>query len=396
MNPRLLFVDDEPRILDSLRNLLRKQRRRWDMTFALGGEEAIGLLEREPFDVVISDMRMPRMDGVQVLSTSKERQPGAMRIILSGFSGEDAAIRAVPLAHQFLSKPCDGETLLAVVERALKERASPRHARALAIVGGVHQLSSPPSTFLELQLVVADLMTGAKEVSAVLERDPGMCAKALQLANSAFFGIPHRVVRVDSAVSCLGIGTIRALVVASEAFSSAPPSSAPRVEELSRHARATAGLARELAGEDGGHDAIAAAMLNDIGLNVLEERCSDALGDVARFVEKDGVDPRVAEEQVFGVQHAEIGAMLLELWGLPPAVVNAVAMHHEAPVDPRDDPTRTIAYVASAVVDTVHGLEGSSIGRQAPDDDLARIIGAMGWEAPIARWRSAHGVSADG
>lgn len=394
MNPRLLFVDDEPRILDSLRNLLRKHRKRWDMSFVLGGEEAMQLLEREKFDVVVSDMRMPKMDGARVLATSRERQPEAIRIILSGFSGEDAAIRAVPVAHQFLSKPCEAETLLAVVERALKPRSSPRWARVMSLVGGIHQLSSPPAVFESLEVVVADLMAGTKEVSAVLASDPSMSAKALQLANSAFFGIPHRVVRVENAVSSLGIGTIRALVAASEAFSAAPPSIASQVEELNRHAQSTARLARALADEGGAHDAISAAMLNDIGLNVLVERCGDAYGEVARLVAMDGIEPRVAEERIFGVHHAEVGAVLLELWGLPPAVVNAVALHHEAPTDPREDPTHAIVFVAAGLADALAGAEASRASRcEASDGAVARVISTMGWESRVAQWRSAQEAS---
>lgn len=384
MNPRLLFVDDEPQILDSLRNLLRKHRRRWDMTFALGGEEALLWIAREPFDMVISDMRMPRVDGARVLAAAKDHLPSATRIILSGFSGLDAALRAVPVAQQFLSKPCDGETLLAVIERALKPRSSPRWARVLEIVGGLHRLPSPPATFRDLELVVANLMSITKDVSAVLATDPAMCAKTLQLANSAFFGLPHRVVRIDSAVACLGINTMRALVVTPGAFDGASSSKAARVEELQRHALRTAQIARALAGEDDGFDAISAAMLSDIGLNVLEERCGEELEEVRRLMEIEGLDRCAAEERVLGVHHAEVGAALLDIWGLPPDLVNAVALHHEAPLVARADATRTLTYVAAKLADAGPG-PWSSMRGAGSQDPVPDVICAMGWEDRVAR-----------
>src|SRR5690606_34045961 len=115
---RILFVDDEPHVLDGLRDLLHKRLREWEMSFALGGQEALTLLETRPFDVVISDMRMPGIDGVTLLRLVKERYPAIARIVLSGQAERDAVVNALPVAHQFLSKPCDVEVLYAVVERA--------------------------------------------------------------------------------------------------------------------------------------------------------------------------------------------------------------------------------------------------------------------------------------
>ncbi len=115
---RILFVDDEPKILDGLRDLLRKERKQWDMVFALGGQEALDELARGRFDVVVSDMRMPGIDGVMLLKMVKEKYPATARIILSGHAEREAVVNALPVAHQFLSKPCDADVLRTVVDRA--------------------------------------------------------------------------------------------------------------------------------------------------------------------------------------------------------------------------------------------------------------------------------------
>ncbi|MDJ0855264.1 MAG: response regulator, partial [Desulfobacterales bacterium] len=81
---RLLFVDDEPMVLKGLQRSLRSMRQEWEMTFAAGGREALDAMQAQPFDVVISDMRMPEMDGAQLLEVVKRDYPQVVRIILSG------------------------------------------------------------------------------------------------------------------------------------------------------------------------------------------------------------------------------------------------------------------------------------------------------------------------
>jgi YesN/AraC family two-component response regulator len=115
---RILFVDDEPRVLDGLRRLLRGQRAEWEMAFADGGESALSELARAPFDVIVTDMRMPGIDGAALLQVVKERHPQVVRVVLSGYAEPDVARAAAAIAHHYLLKPCDPAALKAVVEGA--------------------------------------------------------------------------------------------------------------------------------------------------------------------------------------------------------------------------------------------------------------------------------------
>ena len=115
---RVLFVDDELRILEGLRRMLRTQRHEWEVAFAPGGEAALALMEASPFDVIVSDMRMPGMDGVKLLAQVREQYPQVVRIMLSDPTELSTALRVVPVAHQFLAKPCDVAMLRVAVERA--------------------------------------------------------------------------------------------------------------------------------------------------------------------------------------------------------------------------------------------------------------------------------------
>jgi DNA-binding NtrC family response regulator len=120
---RILFVDDEPRLLEGLQRMFRPQRKHWDMLFATSGEQALAILATSPCDVIVTDMRMPGMDGATLLEQVQERYPSLVRIVLSGHVEMEAALRAAPVAHQFLSKPCDPETLRETIERVCDCRA---------------------------------------------------------------------------------------------------------------------------------------------------------------------------------------------------------------------------------------------------------------------------------
>jgi DNA-binding NtrC family response regulator len=122
MKHRILFVDDEPKVLEALRRMLRKQRPEWDMEFVSGGSQALEQMARSPFDVVVSDIRMPGMDGTQLLTEIRERYPHTVRIILSGQYDGQALLGAVRVAHHHLNKPCDPDTLTATVQQACRLR----------------------------------------------------------------------------------------------------------------------------------------------------------------------------------------------------------------------------------------------------------------------------------
>jgi CheY-like chemotaxis protein len=115
---RILFVDDESRILDGIGRMLRTRRREWSLHFALSGDEALKQLAAQPFDVIVSDMRMPHMDGATLLAIVKQRSPQTFRIVLSGYAQPEDLAHARPVAHQLLTKPCDLRTLQAAIELA--------------------------------------------------------------------------------------------------------------------------------------------------------------------------------------------------------------------------------------------------------------------------------------
>src|SRR6266536_3212162 len=177
MKTRVLFIDDDPSLLDGLRNVLRRQRKEWDMVFSVGGEAALAELEREPADVVVSDMRMPGMDGAELLERVKELYPSTARIVLSGHAELEAAVRALPVAHQYLSKPFDADQLISVINRTTSLHDHLNDPSLRGMIAGLDRLPSVPQVYLEITRAAAQPNATLNHITDIVERDPALVAK---------------------------------------------------------------------------------------------------------------------------------------------------------------------------------------------------------------------------
>src|SRR5258706_6126743 len=220
---RILFVDDEARILDGMRRSLYGMRGAWQMRFANCGADALQALEQQPADVVVSDMRMPGMDGAQLLAEVKRLYPETVRLILSGEAEPGMIIRVTTSAHQYLSKPCDGPTLQNAIARTQSLRVLLSSERIAAIVGSVDTLPSPPRAYQELLASLRDEESSTDKVARIIRRDIAMTAKVLSIARSGFFGQRSGVQTVERAVTLVGVDTITTLVLGQQLFGSSIP-----------------------------------------------------------------------------------------------------------------------------------------------------------------------------
>ncbi|MGH8201333.1 MAG: HDOD domain-containing protein [Steroidobacteraceae bacterium] len=327
----ILFVDDDPATLNGLRLRLRRFTNRWDMHFAESGEDALDELERCDFHLVIADLRMPGMDGVELLRTVSERWPHAIRIALSGYAREEQVIRLLPYAHQYLNKPCQSPQLEDLIERCLWLHELLPEPRLRALAGTVRTLPVTVEAHTELQAVLTQENPGISAIAGIIASDTALTAKTLQLANSEFFRLGRRITNVGQAVGHLGVGVIRTLAASTQAFwEGAEHESAPlRLDELQHHAARVAAAARSLA-RDTPHadDAWAAGLLHDVGYWILARDCQPELLRSLQLAAEEGLPLHEAEMRLIGASHAQLGAYLLGLWGVPAAVVEAVAYHH--------------------------------------------------------------------
>ncbi|HEX2874711.1 MAG TPA: HDOD domain-containing protein [Polyangiaceae bacterium] len=353
---RVLFVDDEAAILEGLRAVLRPQRREWDMVFALGGPAGLQEVEKSKFDIVVTDMRMPILDGAALLSRVKELQPHAIRLVLSGQTDSQTTMKSVFTAHQFLAKPCDAEKLRNVVKRCCELNELLAADELKSMCGDVSLLPAAPTTYLAISKALGNPNTGIADVVRIVEREPTLCAKVLQLANSAFFGLPRAVSNVSQAATYLGTLALRDLSLAMETMASLQSGRAALPAESYRafqtNALAVGLLGRRWFGSDRrkADDAFVAGMLRDMGHLVLATRPSHGEADAE--------------------QHAALSAYLLGLWGIPHAVLETVAFH-EHPERVEHDGLEVVDVVH--VADTLVSRLSPSPFQPPPSCDFARL-----------------------
>lgn len=336
---RILFVDDDPQLLSGLSKALRKFRDRWTMVFAGSGEAALVEVHRAPFDVVVSDMRMPVMDGAALLACVRDADPSTIRMILSGFSDRTAILRALPVAHQFFNKPCDLAELSAAVDRACELRALLASPPMRAVTERLGALPPAPVIYHELAAQLASTEICVADIASAIERDAGLCARVLAVASSPLLGAARPIASIAEAAAHVGLEMVVGLALASYAFALAGDQPPPDLEiaRLQRHSLQVARAARRLAGSpEVAADAFIAGLVHDIGKIAIATAFPEAHAQIARRLGR-GDEPLPAsaiERSVLGVSHAEIGAYVLGRWGLPLAVLDAIAHHNDAEAGP--------------------------------------------------------------
>jgi HD-like signal output (HDOD) protein/ActR/RegA family two-component response regulator len=333
---RVLFVDDEPHLLAALRRMLRSERERWDMFFASSGAEALELMAAEPVDAIVSDMRMPGMDGAELLGRVQRDWPSTVRIILSGQADLASVIAVLRSAQQFLAKPCEAAVLIGAVDQALRVQRLLADPNLRELMGGVASLPTLPTVYHDLVEALDKPEVMLPELAAIIADDVATSAELLKLVNSAFFSLPREVSSVESAVSLLGLDNIQALVLTGAVFRvSQSLARIVDVEGLRASALRRAAIARAVAGREGWSTqerglAVLACMLRDVGGLVLAEGRPDAAARLlAQAAGADGpldpTDQAELELTAYGCTVPRASAYLLGLWGFAPAVIHTIA-----------------------------------------------------------------------
>jgi putative nucleotidyltransferase with HDIG domain len=329
---RILLVDENSDYLEHLDGELSRYSRQWQVESTTSAEQALAALQREPADVVVAAMQMRELDGATLLGRVRELNPTTVRMILSSDASAPNLTRAATVAHRFLGKSSGAHELVTMIERSLSLRKLTEQTEAYRATIATTTLPSRPALYTELNRVLADPLWGPDQVANVIERDIAMTAKVLQLANSAFFGVGHRITNVRDAVVYLGVETIRSLTLTAEAFGKLAPRDLEgfSIDEFQRHSMLVARITGAILPDGRAQqEAVTAALLHDVGKLVLIADGPERwirLNDEARAR---NLPLHEVERELEGVTHADTGAYLLSLWGLPDSVVEAVAHHHD-------------------------------------------------------------------
>jgi HD-like signal output (HDOD) protein len=314
-----------------------------------------------------------------------------VRIILTGHSELEATLRAMPMAHSFLTKPCKPATLEEVVRRSLSLQSLLESDSLRTLVGSVAGLPVRPEVYTRLTEAIADPHIEMGQIARIVSADVALAAKVLHLTNSSFFGAKRKFVSIDQAVSFIGIRMLRKVVLSAEVFSAFSPKHSLgglSLEQEQRHGLVCAGVARKIAPDpETAEYAFLAGMLHDVGKLVLASRAPKIMRQLTRHrVVGKSLAPE-AEEQITGTSHGRLGAYLLGLWGIEHPLVEAVAFHHHPRlVNSTTFDLPSIVHVADAVV---HSIENERAGRSAEMDLDLPHLEALGVLGKLEDWRAA-------
>jgi HD-like signal output (HDOD) protein len=392
MKHRILFVDDEPMVLQGLQRMLRPMREEWDMVFVDGGEKALATLGEGAFDVVVTDMRMPGMNGAQLLHEVMSRYPTVVRLVLSGFADKELVAQCLGVAHQYISKPCDAEQLKAMIRNACVLGGGHVTQAVRKILGTIDRLPSLPQAYVQLEKALAREGAGSEELGNIIRQDMGMTAKILKIVNSSFFGLRRTIATPQEAVAYLGTETIKVLVLGNAIFELAQPLATRHLtlDDLWEHTLTVARGARAIAQLEGASPEVCeqtfvGGILSDVGILVLAANVPEAYDRAASIVLEEKVLLTTAELEEFGITHAEVGAYLLGLWGIPAPVLKLVGMHH------RPHLIREAGFLPELAVYAADVLAGEAGGnplfRTGWFDEVA--LARLGYLERVGPWREA-------
>jgi HD-like signal output (HDOD) protein/ActR/RegA family two-component response regulator len=353
-----MFVDDEQKVLDGLQRMLYPMRNEWRMSFVTSPRQALQLLAEAEYDVLVTDLRMAEMSGLEFLLEVVKSFPHAVRLVLSGTADQEITLRSTTLAHQYLLKPCDAATLRTTVSRAFSLRVMLGDPSLKRLISSIQALPSVPAVYAQLVQVLEKPDVSPNEIGQVIGQDMSMTAKVLQLVNSAFFGVRRQITDPTEAVIYLGAATVRDLVLVTSVFSTFRLRGMRHfsIESLQDHSLAVGALARRISEslqlpKPFTDQAYVGGLLHEVGKLVLASKYPEKYEEAIEHAAQAGIPERIAELETFGTTHAEVGAYLLWLWALPDTITEVVLRHHEFPGDLQAARTpAAIVYLADVLV----------------------------------------------
>lgn len=358
---RILFVGNEASLSLELMAYLTDLGEDWQVETVGDGNAAMEMVANTPIDVVIAAPVLPDLTTATLLGQIRTLRPETSRIAM--VDPEQAqrgpAARLLGVAHRFLSMPLMPEALLEAVTSLEELRELLDNPRLRSTIGRIEKLPSPPHLYLSLvHALEDDEGADANDIAKLVSADPAIAAKVLQLCNSAFFSGGRSIADLRTAVTRLGVATLRDLVLASEVFSVQTLSPEER-NAMQQRALLSSRLAAKILPSTSAELGSTASLLADIGLllpGVRDERA----GPVDDQDERPG--------------HSEAGAYLLGLWGLPMPIIEAVAFQRH----PQSSSLRSF-WVTGAVHVATSLISGDPV-----DEEYLRRVGVL---AKLPAWR---------
>ena len=333
----IVFVDDEKNILTSLNRMLFTLRPKFNFTFFDSPHAALEHFRSHEVDILITDMKMPLMNGLQVLKQVEIISPKTIRVILSGQVDEEIFEESLKVAHRFYSKPLKADELKRNL-LLLKDLADLDNNRKITEIISISQkIPTMPSLYKTIQGELQEKHPSINKIAEIIKIDISMTVKILRIVNSSFFGIKNKVTDVKMAISFLGIEKVKSLILAISLFE----------ENVFRHntdkkikaiwnsslmmATASKVISKYLELDQAAQDEIfLSSLIQDIGKIILYENFEDEMEDIDSSADP---EKHVLELQTFGANHCQIGSYLLKIWNFSESITHSVLNHHNESIE---------------------------------------------------------------
>jgi HD-like signal output (HDOD) protein len=330
----ILFVDDESQILKSITRLFMDTE--YEVITAESGEEALNILENanEKVDVIVSDMKMPKMNGYELLSQVRIRFPNIVRIILSGFSEERIIFDALQknIAKLYIIKPWENNILINTIEKVFQiENVLRNNNNVLKLVKNAEELPTIKTSYQKIINVIENDEEIYKIVD-VIECDNSIVTKLLHIVNSSYYAV--KTGSIKRAVAYLGLDNIKNIVITSAFIDGLSFNSKDnkRVEVLWEHAfisnRIISIVYNEFLNKKIPETEMNAGLLSNVGIIFMIHSFHDKYMEIFDEVKIHHTSIIELENKAFGTNHQEIGGYLLQWWDIPLPIVEAALYHH--------------------------------------------------------------------
>ena len=332
---RLAFVDRHSSVLDGIRHSLVDHRPEWSIRCFEDGGHLLTDLAQGEYDLVVSDIRLPGLCGAEFLRSVARKAPETVRVVSYDLERQEDVMTHVDAWNQFITKPCQPDMLISVVEESLSIREKPEGISAVEVIKNLKRLPTIPAIYLELNQILDNPDAHPEEIGDLVSRDIALTSSLLRIVNSAQIGLRRNVSTPQEAVSFLGVDIVKTLALGAKLFTMCDDQimRLPYLDNLWNHSMSVSGCARQIMKSKGGNrkmvdESMVAGLLHDAGKLVMATNDPQKSMEVVNLCKEKDISLKKAEDQVFGFNHGDVGGVLFRLWGLPQKVVEAVKFHH--------------------------------------------------------------------
>jgi HD-like signal output (HDOD) protein len=389
---RILFAGFSDSESKELRAATAHSDGHWDSHFVADAPAALTMLTEHKFDALVANMAMTGKNGAELLHEARELHPHTLGFIVGEVTDQSLIIDCIGGTHQFIRRPYQPVKLMTSLKRGLRLDNWLVTDDLRKLVPKLRRLPSLPSTYFNLLKEVESASATTQGIGSVIARDPVATGRLLQMTNSAAFSLVQKVTDPVHAVTLLGIETVKSLVMSLQIFSQTDMARGAglSLEILWEHSLLVAKFARQITLKQTNDprlagDAFTAGLLHDVGRIVLASNLPKEYAEIIAAAREHSRPLHEEETAVLRVNHAEIGAYLLGMWGLPAEIVEATGGHHA--------PGQTVYATEFSLLAAVHAANvfaheagGQTDGLALPELDLEYFRMIM-MEDQLPAWR---------